>query len=894
MAGSLQRPARVNPGPSGFNRLQQCELTAAINSLIAGCQFAPSLSSFAEARAHVVSCFSSLGAAVVARASHNYPYYARMFLRGLAGKFAHLSAHYLALAARGVTKADVVDDFFGEAGTFCLFVLRLREAARRAPRLTNARRRALLLEELQRRFVAAGLGRERSNQAIYKQRAWSFFLRAQRLQRRAAHLRAEAERARRQLGAVVETNAADARFVRLEREFRRFCRRGRGNVAKFSFFSVEKARLFVAARMRRRRFHVRGWEALCDEWWRSERRAADAAHAARRDFRLVSQNCQGAARNAAAVLAGAARDDAFGDGANAGSADVVLMQETLHHDERPPGRIDGWSSEFLAARPHAGNGARGGVAVYCRDMYLLSRCAQSSGVVASTEMQWLFCCVCAADSKIVVGSLYAPPLCSFARLPQFFEQAIELSLAHNTTVLVGGDWNHDVLARRARPQDASKRRLWETTLRNLSQRAVVEVTAARGGNGRLLATRQRGSACIDYFVRVRAVSRQGPAVPNCALVDARLCNAGLSDHFGIAVRATGPCVDLFWQHAQQFRAAQNDQLDDEVRVRWRRLNDAEQGDADARAQRDDFVAATTRWCNGLTADERVALTLPALRDRVQQFGAAAFGVDILPNANVFADARSSKPKDPPWFDVDCRALAAESRRLCRELQAAQRRGRLAADEIDALWVRRRAVSVRLSATLLAKKAAYFARRAAAWTIGDPSHSRAAFGLMRSLLRGRDARRQGRAALARVGAHSMLTTWTRIMGEASNYAEQASDLTIVARSIAQSDPAIGLIEADRLLAIATAANGDLCANLVSVVDGLVARSSMAAAEAASFVSENNVALTLSKLKRHSAPGIDSVPQRMLAHAERVGRLPRRRVSRVAQRRRETDDQSCVAY
>jgi hypothetical protein len=296
MAGSLQRPARVNPGPSGFNRLQQCELTAAINSLIAGCQFAPSLSSFAEARAHVVSCFSSLGAAVVARASHNYPYYARMFLRGLAGKFAHLSAHYLALAARGVTKADVVDDFFDETGTFCLFVLRLREAARRAPRLTNARRRALLLEELQRRFVAAGLGRERSNQAIYKQRAWSFFLRAQRLQRRAAHLRAEAERARRQLGAVVETNAADARFVRLEREFRRFCRRGRGNVAKFSFFSVEKARLFVAARMRRRRFHVRGWEALCDEWWRSERRAADAAHAARRDFRLVSQNCQGAAR----------------------------------------------------------------------------------------------------------------------------------------------------------------------------------------------------------------------------------------------------------------------------------------------------------------------------------------------------------------------------------------------------------------------------------------------------------------------------------------------------------------------------------------------------------------------------------------------------------------------
>ena len=161
----MQIPRLVGSGPQGLNHLQQCSLSGAIDSLVARQLAAPALLSFADARSSVSDFFSSLGEGFADRASHNVAYYARMYLRLLAVKFVPFAARFNGLAVRAASKADLCADLCDAIFRGSVDVLALREPRRRGARLSNVVRRALLLEALQQRFVAAGKGRERSNLA---------------------------------------------------------------------------------------------------------------------------------------------------------------------------------------------------------------------------------------------------------------------------------------------------------------------------------------------------------------------------------------------------------------------------------------------------------------------------------------------------------------------------------------------------------------------------------------------------------------------------------------------------------------------------------------------------------------------------------------------------------
>ena len=534
---------------------------------------------------------------------------------------------------------------------------------------------------------------------------------------------------------------------------------------------------------------------------------------------LVTLNINGVQRQLPGVLAAA----------RVSQLDVVLLQETRIAAARLPPSIDGWSAEYQTTSD--GDCAHGGVGVVCHSGFLLAPLRHaSSGVVSKVCGQWLFVNLSIGKARLCVASCYFPPKCDWSRdMTSLLDRAVDVSQSRaGEPVLLGGDFNVD-LSRvdNPRSQDARACRVWLEAVRRLSVVASISVIVARDVHNAALATRVKGQACIDFYILVTAKSANGVDVRtagNARLVNVGLDLAGFSDHVGVRGALMGRAIDDFWRMAKlsddalRRRGHAADAADDDlVRVRWNRLED----DDDEFARK--FAQRIATHFESMSIAERASMTLTTLRDRVESLGAATLGVSIVDgNAllesrrrrNSNNDAASTKrDAQPPWFDAQCRALASQSRRLGREI--ARLHDRMLDNE--ALLARRRAVSAQLSATLRAKKAAFFRERAAAWRVGSPADMRAAFATLRSLLSGgRQTRRRAEASLASIGARAMLEAWRGVMGASSRYASQADDLRDIARCVASFGGDAARLQCEALLATAR----DDCAQLWSAVDTLV--------------------------------------------------------------------------
>ena len=165
----------AEPVDFSINGVQRRRLSLIVNDLVASYSSAPFFALFDDARIALVQYFSAAG--VLGDASHNIPYYVRVFLFALARRFDHggddaasLNFDFRRLAVRALTKRDITDQLVAEIerGDFNLsFLVKFdaRFASARHSSKNDARRHRLWLV-LRRRFALADLV-EHSNQRLY-------------------------------------------------------------------------------------------------------------------------------------------------------------------------------------------------------------------------------------------------------------------------------------------------------------------------------------------------------------------------------------------------------------------------------------------------------------------------------------------------------------------------------------------------------------------------------------------------------------------------------------------------------------------------------------------------------------------------------------------------------
>lgn len=865
----------------------------------------PRLNTPHEARVFLREFFSTHAPADLERASHNFGYYGKEVekivlerrARAAGAVRAHASSASAASASAGASSAlsaapsrplaaayaarretptkralcdEMVAALLRRDGELLSLAARAAVAKRASSskRSANSWRRAALWQRLNATFQAHGYGAEKHNQKIYADDLWRAYVRSGRVARR-AQIAASAVRSAfdRPVGAVRLQPSADVLRV-LRNEFARAARRGVGRVRgqRILRWSEASARDWLRVRLRRRGL----CESTCGDVsrrWLAEERSALRAVAQSPMLIVQTTNIGGSAGNLQSVC-------------RLTNVDVLLISEARTSSAPiPPATPAGWSASVLLPLSN-GDSHCGGVAVLCRDDFLLVTEPESSGAVnGSTALQWQFCSIRGGAAAFPFAAVYRPPKASWkATIGVLLEQAIAVSRRFNSSVVLGGDFNVDLVGVE-RPQDRVRVKEWTAAVAARRSRASFAIVAARNERtGKFMSTRGIGKATLDFFVVVTALA---PDVPAAAHMLVELHGFG-GDHDGVRAQFVGQCVADFWSNCARSQQHRDDLRADVVDVAWQRLRDDD--------VRDRFERHMIEWMARPLAG---APTLVELRDALISCGAGACGITLdkpLPSSQVDSDLVASRqapasserrPKYEVWFNAECKRLLGVSKRASRHVQRLRARladvavpsdeQAIALDVAAAAW---RDASRVLGAEVRRAKAAHFARIASEWRVGVGEHTKQAFRVVKSLARGPDSRRVARAALARVGGANIVRAWRGVMATPSNYATQGSDLLFVAKTVARhstdeqfradletQQALIDAADASRVAGAVDAAVVNVpIAPMWSLVDKAMCDSSVIIpyGVAASYITEEHVDDVLNSLKRGSAPGLDGVP------------------------------------
>lgn len=455
---------------------------------------------------------------------HNVPYHSLVFAREIVrvfGEHQNCNGWISDLAQRvgsGNVKAKICD-------AMCVdverrpqdFFLTSSVLSRRPSRRSNGKRRsAHLLQCLQSRFVEHGLGRERHNQAIYKQRLRKAFVRGW----KRVHRDAQASRESRGWQELSQDGRLDLE-TRLETDLRRKPEAGLR-------WAIQRWR----KRLRKMRRRDDNGIAHARRVWRRMQREPEAEADGDRECVVASLNVAG--RLSADVVSQV-------------EADVLLVQETHQRPGRNPRSFPFWTSVHCV-QGHSRRGA-GGVAVLVKRGVAWSPLGQHDGApLAVDDVHWVWARIETQPKPLFVASLYAPPRANWSRMATLLDQA--KVLVDQGKVLIGGDMNIDL---RSLPD---VRNYWERTKRLARNRSLGVTVSRPRENGRIVATRVEGRRCIDWFFEVFSDEQEVLSRPTTIVR-----GVSQSDHHLVVCKsgARGMVLDG----------------DDGDRIRWRRLQDDE-------------------------------------------------------------------------------------------------------------------------------------------------------------------------------------------------------------------------------------------------------------------------------------------------------------------------------
>jgi hypothetical protein len=818
-----------------MNSVQRGDLRNILVLAVKNLKSAPALSSIASTREFLIRVFNENN--VLEYASHNLIYYSRVLLDLLSKRFSMhaFAADYARLArSKTVSKIQIVNEFKEEIlnGMFNATGVVL-QAGRDIPFGKKNRHRAKKLYSfLAMRFKQVGLI-ERSNQAFYRRKLWSAFVRRRKLDFRKQR-RACAKWKNRFMKINVNLSEEEI-YGKALFAFRRSA--SKGKLRRIVRWDVLSATDWMLKWLHRRCLTLKNCRSVVAEWWRNERAKYELEMASDASSLMISTfNCNGV-------------HDCLSDLLINGNSDILLLSETRHRANVEPALPKGFSAEWVAT--NNADIASGGIGIVCNDKFLLNRleigCGENNSspkLVDSNSFYWLFCSISIGNSSLIFGSVYRPPSVKWNdRIDVLLQQSSDLSNQHCLSVVLGGDFNIDLIAAmggQCRPQDRNLFNCWLSAVDRCD--AEIKVVGAKSVQGKYLSTRLNGLATIDFFVIV--TNRQVVSMSNSMihLVDLELFEGG-SDHFGVQASCVGDGIEYFWKRALFSSSNDQDAFNQLARVHWKRLDGLKEG----------FAVDIGNWFHDLADVAKSNLSLNDFKNKLNESGEQLLG--FLKSKR--ADSNSNKCDDDPWINDYIRNLLKQSKCLSRRIQRIHLSNGVAADD---LRQEKRSIQQNITKSIRNAKAEYYSNKSKKWSLSDMNSMRDAFRVLSILAKGRDCRRKSRACLLNVGGQNIVEAWTKVMGEKAIYDDQCVDFRYILELFDDvlmktndgfDDPDDVLIELDDEVLLTDLKNDldFMLMNRVVVVDDDWLDD---------FVNADDVSRALKKLKAHKSAGIDGIP------------------------------------